>query len=157
MRLIKNSFIAAVTVAFAAGAVAQTTAPASDTSPPATAPGQTGTTPGQMQTTPGAASDTTPASTGQTPSGETTGQATTTQMVPATASDVKKGVSVYDQNGAMVGKIDSVTADGAVLKMGSTRAQMPLSSFAKSDKGLVIGMTKEDLEAAAKKSTPSSK
>jgi len=96
----------------------------------------------------------TPADTGQTPSGQTTGNASTTTTTAATAADVKKGVSVYDQSGALVGKIDSVTAEGAVLDTGATRAQVPVGSFAKGDKGLVIGMSKADIDAAAKKSTP---
>jgi hypothetical protein len=43
-----------------------------------------------------------------------------------------------------------VTAEGAVVSTGSTRAQIPLSGFGKTERGLVLGMTKTELEAAAK-------
>ena len=120
------------------------------------APGQAGTTPGQMQTTPGEASDLAPGQTGQTPSGQTTGNAAP-ELTAATAADVKAGVSVYDQKGNVVGKIDSVTADGAVVSTGKIKASIPLSSFAKNDQGLVISMTKSELDAQAKQTTKTTK
>lgn len=67
----------------------------------------------------------------------------------ATKSDVTTGAAVLDQSGAPVGKIESVTADGAVVSTGKVRAQIPFGSFGKSDKGLVIAMTKAELEAQA--------
>jgi hypothetical protein len=94
--------------------------------------------------------------TGQTPSGQTTGTAATTQtpqITAATAADVKAGVSVYDQKGGLVGKVESVSAKGAVVSTGSARALIPVSSFAKNDKGLVMSMTKAELEAASPKTT----
>jgi hypothetical protein len=120
--------------------------------PQSTAPGQTGTTPGQEQTTPGEASQLTPPATGQTPSGQTApDQAQAAQITKATAADIKAGTSVYDSKGNLVGKIDSVSSKGAVIDTGSVKATIPASSFAKGDKGLVFGMTKAELEAAAKK------
>jgi len=68
----------------------------------------------------------------------------------ATRDDIKTGASVVDQAGAAVGTIESVTATGAVVATGAARAEIPLASFGKSDKGLVIAMTKAQLEAAAK-------
>jgi hypothetical protein len=62
-------------------------------------------------------------------------------------------VSVYDQKGDLVGKIESMSGDNAVVSTGSARASIALSSFAKSDQGLVISMTKGELNAAAKKTT----
>ena len=116
------------------------------------APGQTQTTPGQSQTSPGEASDITPADTGQTPSGQTVPSADneSAPVAAATAADVKAGVSVYDQKGALVGKIDSVGKDGAVVSTGKVRVAIPVSSFAKSEKGLVISMSKAELNAEAK-------
>lgn len=133
-------------------------------SPQATAPGQTGTTPGQMQATPGEASELTPAQTGTTPSGQAVSsqsadqaEATTedTQGAgaakPATTADVKAGASVYDSAGVSIGKIESVSGKNAVLSSGGTKASIPISSFAKNGKGLMIGMTKSEFEAATKK------
>lgn len=151
MALKLNAFVAAAAVAFSAAAAAQTTPPTEPTTGRTTAPGQIGTTPGQMQTTPGDASQMTPAATDQTP--PTSAAATTA----ATAADVKKGSAVYDQSGGTVGKIESVSGKDAVLSTGTTRATVPISSFAKNDKGLVIGMTKAEIDAQAKKSAPKPK
>ena len=58
-------------------------------------------------------------------------------------------MKVYDSAGAEIGKIDSATATNAVVSTGKARVAIPLSSFAKGEKGLVIGMTKAEFEAAA--------
>ncbi len=89
----------------------------------------------------------------------TSGTTTTTTATPtanaataaATKDDIKTGVAVYDAKGGTVGKIESVSAAGAVVATGATRAQLPTASFAKNDKGLVISMTKAELDATAKK------
>lgn len=165
MRLIHNAFIAVSVAAISTVAAAQTMPPSSTTttttttqqpmpdeptttSPSTTAPGQMQTTPGQTQATPGAASQATPAQTGATPSGQT---------VAATAADLKSGTSVYDQKGGLVGKIDSVSSAGAVLNTGTVRATIPATSFAKNDKGLVISMTKAEIDAEGKKASPKGK
>lgn len=118
-----------------------------DAAPQSTAPGQTGTTPGQLQTTPGEASTLTPAVTGTTPSGQVTakGQAAATARI-----NVKAGASVFDSSGTSVGKIESVEGNHAVLNTGTVKVKVPLSSLATGDKGLTVGMTKADIEAAAK-------
>jgi cytoskeletal protein RodZ len=88
-----------------------------------------------------------PSATGQ-PAATQTGQVT-----KATAADIKAGASVYDQTGALVGKVVSVDADGAIVNTGEVRAEIPLSSFGKNDKGLVVSVTKAELNAKAKKET----
>jgi hypothetical protein len=137
---------------------ATTTTPDEAATPQSTAPGQTQTTPGQSQTSPGGASQLTPAVTGQTPSGQSVpnqaaDQAQAGKITKATAADIKAGVSVYDQKSGLVGKIVSSSAKGAVLDTGTTKVTIPASSFAKSDKGLVIGTTKSAIDAAAKPTT----
>jgi hypothetical protein len=97
---------------------------------------------------PGAATTTTTTTT--QPATDRTGAAVTT----ATAADVKAGVPVFDQKGGVVGKIESVSAKGAVVSTGKARAVIPVSSFGKNDKGLVMSMTKAELEAASAKSAP---
>jgi hypothetical protein len=129
-----------------------TTVPDEPGAPQPTAPGQTGSTPGQEQAAPGAASQLTPPATGQTPSGQSVpDQSQAAQVTKATAADVKAGTSVYDAKGNLVGKVDSVSSKGAVVNTGTVKAAIPTSSFAKGDKGLILGMTKAELEAAAKK------
>ena len=133
-----------------------TTAPDEPATPQSTAPGQAGTTPGQAQTSPGQASEITPAQTGTTPSGQPvpSEQAQSgAQTTAATAADVKAGVSVFDSKGGVVGKIDSVSGKNAVVSTGTVKASIPISSFAKHDKGLVISMTKAEIDAAAKTET----
>lgn len=88
-----------------------------------------------------------------TPSGATVTTDSTAQtgaVQAATKADIKAGVAVVDQAGAPVGKVESVTASGAVVSTGAARVQIPLDSFGKSEKGLVIAMSKTQLEAAAK-------
>ena len=182
MSLRLNGFLATAALVISSGALAQPK-PAQPASPPAaqkavpaqpttttatttatdplaatpqsTAPGQTQSTPGQAQTTPGEARELTPAVTGQTPSGQTVPNAAADKPVvaAATAADLKAGVSVYDQKGDLVGKIEKVDGKTAVVSTGSARASIELSSFGKSDQGLVISMTKGELNAAAKKKT----
>ena len=97
--------------------------------------------------------------TAQEPPAQTTTQQSTTtttttqqeQLKPATSADVKAGASVFDQQGGTVGKVDSVDAEGVVISTGSVRAKIPLSSVGVGSKGLVIGATKAELEAEAKK------
>ena len=144
-----------------AAAAPQSTAPATavttprpaqpSVAPQTAAPGQAGTTPGLEQTTPGEASTLTPAVTGTTPSGNATaaGQAAA-QTKPVTRADVKAGATIFDSSGNSIGKVVSVSAQGAVVSTGSTQVTIPLKSLANGDKGLTIGMTKAEIEAAAK-------
>lgn len=69
---------------------------------------------------------------------------------PAAKANVTAGAAVSDANGGAVGTIASVSGDIAVLDTGTVKASIPTSSFAQSDKGLLIGMTKAELESAAK-------
>lgn len=166
MRMQVHSLAGVLALAIATAAAAQNTAPPTQQpttvpdepgTPPSTAPGQP-TSPGQSPTTPGQASTGTPPATGQTPSGNPVpDQAQASELAKATAADVKAGMSVYDAKGGLVGKVVSSTAKGVVVDTGSVRASVPLSSLAKGDKGLVVGMTKAELEAAAKKSSPKPK
>ncbi|HEY4071378.1 MAG TPA: hypothetical protein VGM04_07475 [Sphingomicrobium sp.] len=155
MQLIYKAFCAASLIGITAAANAQDAQPATTqqttpdepgATPPSTNPSSTAqATPGQTQETPGGASQSTPPESGQT---------TAAKAVPATAADLKAGNSVYDQNGDLVGKIRSVDSKGAVVDTGKVSVDIPLKSIAKGDKGLAIAMTKDEVEAAAKKSPP---
>lgn len=151
---LRLTIFATAAILLPAGAMAQDMKPTSPppTAPQSTAPGQTGTTPGQEQTTPGQASDVTPAVTGTTPSGQATAKgATAAATTKASKADVKAGEPIFDTSGNTVGKVESVSAKGAVLNTGKVKVTIPISSLAKSEKGLVIAMTKSQIEAAAKK------
>ena len=96
----------------------------------------------------------TPESNEATSTASTSAQASSSEVKVASAADVKSGITVYDQSGGIVGKIDSVSAKGAVVNTGKVKASIPVSSFAKNNKGLVLSMTRAELEAAAKKKSP---
>jgi hypothetical protein len=63
------------------------------------------------------------------------------------SSAVTAGATVVDTKGAPVGTIESVSGANAILSTGTVKASIPTASFAKGPKGLVIGITKADLEA----------
>ena len=77
------------------------------------------------------------------------------QPMPVTKADVTKGATVLGKDGGVVGKIESVSADAAVVATGKSRAQIPMTSFGKTSQGLVIAMSKTELEAAASGKAPS--
>lgn len=97
---------------------------------PATGPGATGS--GTATTPPDSASGGTPV-----PGGA------------GASAGVTAGASVYDPQGGLVGTIEAVEAGQAVLSTGSVKVRVPVTSFATGTSGLVIGMTKQELEAAA--------
>ena len=73
---------------------------------------------------------------------------------PATgAASVTAGAAVVDTTGAAVGTIESVSGDNAILSTGTVKAAVPVSSFAKGANGLVIGITKADLESKVQAAT----
>lgn len=126
-----------------------TTQPANGT--PQSTTSQTTSTTTAKPDEPGAAATTTTTTT--QPSTDQTGATVTA----ATAADVKAGVPVFDAKGGVVGKVESVSAKGAVVSTGKAKAVIPVSSFGKNDKGLVMSMTKAELEAASAKSAPAPK
>lgn len=114
--------------------------PTAQTPPPATTPPAAAAQPSagaQAQATPPA----TPAGTGA--------------VRAATATDLRTGVQVRDQQGGLVGTIESADAAGAVVNTGTARGRLALTSFGTNGQGLVIAMTKAQLEAAIAAARPS--
>ena len=92
------------------------------------------------------------------PDGDTdaeAGAAGAGEIVVATPADLQAGVAVLDPQGGMVGTVEQVEADGAIVSTGNVRAKMPLESFGKNNRGLVISMTRADFEAAVAARNPS--
>jgi hypothetical protein len=58
------------------------------------------------------------------------------------------GAKVYGPEGNEVGTVESVQNGVITVNTGAARAGLPTSAFAMREKGLTIGMTKEQLEAA---------
>ena len=77
------------------------------------------------------------------------------KLVAVTEADIKAGDTVRDTAGGLVGKVESVDASGAVVATGKSRVQIPVTSFGKNQQGLVITMTRAELDAAASAKSPS--
>jgi hypothetical protein len=72
---------------------------------------------------------------------------------PATPPNVTVGATVSDTTGAAVGTIESVANGSAVLSTGTAKAAIPVASFAQGPNGLVVGITKAELEAKVAQAT----
>jgi preprotein translocase subunit YajC len=79
--------------------------------------------------------------------------ATDSAAAPAAATpNVTAGAQVADASGGAVGTIESVSGSNAVLSTGTAKATLPVTAFAAAPNGgLVIGMTKAEVEAAVAK------
>jgi preprotein translocase subunit YajC len=82
-----------------------------------------------------------------------TGPAPSAAAPAAAAPTVAAGAQVADASGGAVGTIESVSGPNAVLSTGTAKATLPLTAFAQGPNGLVIGMTKADVEAAVAMAT----
>lgn len=75
--------------------------------------------------------------------------AATAQEAPAAAAVAPTvGAKVYGPEGNEVGTVETVQGDVVTVNTGTARAGLPTSAFAMREKGLTIGMTKLQLEAA---------
>ena len=72
----------------------------------------------------------------------------------AAATDLHAGVQVRDQQGGLVGTIESADSASAVIYTGTARGRLALTSFGHNGQGLVISMTRAQLEAAITASHP---
>jgi hypothetical protein len=79
-------------------------------------------------------------------------QGTSTSSAPAGAAAATVtptvGAKVYDPQGGEVGAIEKVDGANAVVYTGTKRATLPVSAFAKNEKGLLISMSQAQLNAA---------
>lgn len=87
--------------------------------------------------------------------GEPATEAEARTATAISAADVRAGMPVLDTEGGRVGTVESVEADGAVVATGEARAKLPFASFGMSERGLVITMTRSELEAAVQAREPS--
>jgi hypothetical protein len=76
-------------------------------------------------------------------------------VTEASVTDVREGIQVRDPAGGLVGRVESVDSEGAVVSTGNVRAKLPFRSFGKNNLGLVISLTRSQLEAAAAAQSPS--
>jgi hypothetical protein len=73
------------------------------------------------------------------------------QAQAATAADLTAGATISDPSGQPVGTIDSVSDTGVVLKVGERKIQIPTQSVGKNERGLLIPISRTELEAVADK------
>ena len=66
----------------------------------------------------------------------------------ATAKPVA-GATIYDPQGNLVGTIETMSAEAVVVNTGANKVALPPDSIGSNDKGLVVSVTKADLDAAA--------
>jgi hypothetical protein len=69
------------------------------------------------------------------------------------AANPTVGAKVYDAQGGDVGTVEAVAGDVVTVSTGTARAGLPKTAFVTRDKGLTIGMTKSQLEAAVSGAT----
>jgi hypothetical protein len=66
----------------------------------------------------------------------------------ATAKPVA-GATIYDPQGNVVGTIETMSADAVIVNTGANKVALPPDSIGSNEKGLVVSVTKADLDAAA--------
>lgn len=79
--------------------------------------------------------------------------AATAATAPALAQtapqvDVAVGAAVYGPQGSQVGTVEKVEGGNAVVNTGKNSAALPLNAFGKNEKGLLLSMTREQLDGA---------
>lgn len=70
------------------------------------------------------------------------------QEPAAAAAAPTVGAKVFDAQGNEVGTVEGIQGDIVTVSTGTARAGLPKSAFVTREKGLTIGMTKAQLEAA---------
>ena len=75
-------------------------------------------------------------------------------VTAAAPTDFRAGLEVRDSNGGLVGTVESVDGQAAIVFTGNLRAKLPFQSFGKNNLGLVISLSRAELEAAASAQRP---
>ncbi|HET8613554.1 MAG TPA: hypothetical protein VFL92_12380 [Sphingomonas sp.] len=86
----------------------------------------------------------------------TTGQAAPQQQAAGAAQggSLTVGATVHDTAGGVVGTIERIEGDYAIVATSAHKVRLPKSSFAITPKGPVIAMTAAQLDAAAAQAAP---
>ena len=71
----------------------------------------------------------------------------------ASQADLVAGAEVRGPDGNVVGTIEEPDGEGAVVSTGSARARLPLNNFRKTQRGLIIGVTRAQFEATVNRSS----
>jgi len=79
---------------------------------------------------------------------QATAPSTTAAATTGGAAQVTVGATVNDTSGGQVGTVSAVSGGNATIDTGTAKASVPVTSLAQGQSGLVIAMTKAQLEAA---------
>ena len=71
----------------------------------------------------------------------------------AASTQVTVGATVYGPDGAEVGKVEKVEGGNAVINTGKNSAAVPAAAIGHNDKGLLVSMTRDQLDAAVAAAT----
>lgn len=80
-------------------------------------------------------------------------QAAAPAPAAAAAVQVTAGAAVFGPDGNEVGKVEKVDGGNAVINTGKNSAAVPVSAIGKNDKGLLVSMTRDQLDAAVAAAT----
>lgn len=69
---------------------------------------------------------------------------------------VRTGATIYDTAGGVVGTVESVAGGSAVVSTGTTKVNLPLSSFGTGERGPTLALTRAQLEAEASQAAAAS-
>ncbi len=75
------------------------------------------------------------------------GPTSSSSPIPASPEDIVEGSEVRDKRGVVVGTVERIGKDFAVLSGAAGRVEVDFNSFAKNRLGLLINMRKDQLEA----------
>jgi preprotein translocase subunit YajC len=76
------------------------------------------------------------------------------QSAEALKAQLTPGATVYGRSGADVGKIKEADAEYVTVERPKGSVKLPMSAFGKGDKGVMISMTAEELDAAMASAAP---
>ncbi|GGC23301.1 hypothetical protein GCM10011371_08770 [Novosphingobium marinum] len=68
-------------------------------------------------------------------------------LAPEVAAALTVGATVFGPNGNEVGTVENIADGNVVIFTGNNRATLPANSLGKNDKGLLLAVTKEQLDA----------
>ena len=68
------------------------------------------------------------------------------RAVPARPEDVTVGSEIRDSKGAVLGRVESVNMSAAVVAGAAGKVEVPLESFGKNNKGLLLALTKAEFD-----------
>jgi len=64
------------------------------------------------------------------------------KAVAAKPEDLKAGSPLRDKDGAPIGAVSAVDAEGVIVDTGTTKIRVPAEAFGKDDAGLLLGISK---------------